>query len=133
VGLLAICDPPSSGDRAHALVLLGLALLVVLAIAVAVLRPREERGRLIATYLGAAVLGALIAVVAGGLDADADVAARFLIAVAVGGAGGLAVSALRKRRPVRYAIAGLMGGATFWAGALALLAGALAISGSCLD
>jgi hypothetical protein len=133
VGLLAICDPPSSGDRVHALVLLGLALLVVLAIAVAVLRPREERGRLIATYLGAAVLGALIAVVAGGLDADADVAARFLIAVAVGGAGGLAVSALRKRRPVRYAIAGLMGGATFWAGALALLAGALAISGSCLD
>jgi peptidoglycan/LPS O-acetylase OafA/YrhL len=133
VWLLAICDPPSSGERARTLVVLGLALLVVLLIAVVVLRPREERGRLALTYLGAVIAGALIAIVGGGLDADADIAARFLIAVAVGGAGGLAVSALRRRRPARYAIAGLLGGATFWAGAFAALVGALAISGSCLD
>jgi hypothetical protein len=47
--------------------------------------------------------------------------------------GGLAVSALRHRRPLSYLAAGLMGGATFWGGALALLIGFLAVSGGCLD
>jgi hypothetical protein len=40
---------------------------------------------------------------------------------------------VRRRRPVRYAVAGLLGGATFWTGLLALLVGALAVSGGCLD
>jgi peptidoglycan/LPS O-acetylase OafA/YrhL len=133
VGLLAICDPPSTDERVHTLILLGAALLVVLVIAVLVLRRRGERGRLVATYAVATLAGAMIATVAGGLHADADILARFLIGVAVGGVIGLGVSAVRRRRPVSYAVAGLMGGATFWAGALALLIGALAIGGSCLD
>jgi hypothetical protein len=75
----------------------------------------------------------LIAVVAGGLDSDTDVLARFLIGVAVGAAIGLGFAAVRRRRPLSYTIAGVMGGATFWAAALALLIGALAVGGGCLD
>jgi hypothetical protein len=131
--LLADCDPPSTAERLHVLLFLALALLTALAIAGAVLRPREERGRLAATYLGAAIAGGLICGLRGGLDSDAAIGARFAIALAVGGAGGLGVSALRRRRPVRYVVAGLLGGATFWTGLLALLVGALAVTGGCLD
>jgi hypothetical protein len=128
--LLADCDPPTTGERVQTLLYLALALAVVLAIAAAILRERNERSPLALTYLGAAIAGGLVYAVPGGL---ADVGTLFAIAVAAGAAGGLAVSARRHRRPLSYLAAGLMGGATFWGGALALLIGFLAVSGGCLD
>jgi hypothetical protein len=134
VRLFAICEPPSTSTRAEALVLLALALLSMIVIAVLVLHRPEERAGLIGTYLATAVIGTVITLTPGGLSAnDADYAARSFVAVAVGAAAGLGMSALRRRRPLGYLISGLLGGATFTAGVIGLLAGGLAISGSCFD
>jgi hypothetical protein len=131
--VLAICEGPSSGERIGALVVLAVILLVIAGIAALVLRfSPGERPYLVGVYVIAVVVGALVILVPGKED-DEDFAAWFGIAVAAGAACGVVGMLLRRRRWLTYVLTGAAGGATFVAGAVGLLVGWLAVTGTCLD
>lgn len=130
--VLAICEGPSSGERAVALLALGGLLLVVVAIAALMLKfSRGERPYLVGVYLIAVVVGALVILVPG--KTNDEFGTYVVYAVLAGTACGVAGLLVRRRRWLAYLLTGTMGGGTFAAGALGLLIGWLAVTGSCLD
>jgi hypothetical protein len=132
--VLAICTAAGVQERVASLVLLALAALLVLGIVVAALRLlHAERAYGLASYVVAAVAGALVVLTPGGLDdPHADYLLRSIAAMVVGVACGLMMGALRGRRPIAYAVVGALGGGTLTVGAVGLLVGGLSVSGGCL-
>jgi hypothetical protein len=126
--ILAICE----GCTPNGLLALGAGALICAMIAALVLMVRaagDHSNDAMATFGAALIAGAIIATTPGLSDTGADYLARFLIGLAVGTGGGVAVALVRRRDPLLLAALGLLGGGAFLATGVLLLVLAAAVTG----